>query len=60
VILPLFYAGLLVTYLVRSFISSFIFTEEFIPKTELFKWQLLEIYLAASIVVGYQLLQKTT
>lgn len=58
-ILPLFAAGLLLIFLLRSFIVELIYTEEFLPMTSLFKWQLLgDLCKVASIVVGYQIIAK--
>lgn len=58
-ILPLFAIGLLLIYLLRDFIVGLIFTEEFLPMTTLFKWQLLgDLFKVASIVIGYQIIAK--
>ncbi len=56
-VLPLFGVGLVVIYLLRHFIIGLVFTEDFIPMTHLFKWQLLgDFFKVASIVIGYQII----
>ncbi|WP_432419440.1 O-antigen translocase [Flavobacterium flavigenum] len=58
-ILPFFALLLLVIYLVRFFIIKLLFTNEFLPVTTLFFWQLLGDFLkAASWILGYQFLAK--
>ncbi|WP_379952646.1 O-antigen translocase [Dokdonia sp. R78006] len=58
-VLPLFGVGLVVIYLLRDFIVGLIFTEDFVPMTHLFKWQLLgDFFKVASIVIGYQIIAK--
>lgn len=58
-ILPLFGLGLLLIYFLRSFIVQLLFTEDFMPMTPLFKWQLLgDFFKVASLVIGYQIIAK--
>ncbi len=58
-ILPLFGLGLLLIYFLRSFIVRLLFTEDFMPMTTLFKWQLLgDFFKVASLVIGYQIIAK--
>lgn len=58
-ILPLFIVALSVIYLCRFIIVKFLFTDEFLPVTTLFFWQLLgDIFKAASWVLGYQFFAK--
>ena len=58
-ILPLFGLGLLLFYFLRSFIVQLLFTEDFMPMTSLFKWQLLgDFFKVASLVIGYQIIAK--
>jgi len=58
-ILPLFGLGLLLIYFLRSFIVQLLFTEDFMPMTSLFKWQLLgDFFKVASLVIGYQIIAK--
>jgi len=58
-ILPLFGIGLIILFLFRKFIIQILFTEDFIPVSSLFKWQLLgDFFKVASIVIGYQIIAK--
>lgn len=58
-VLPLFGIGLIVLFLFRTFIIQLLFTEDFIPVSSLFKWQLLgDFFKVASIVIGYQIIAK--
>src|SRR5690606_2177279 len=58
-IMPVFAAGLVLIYLLRSFIVKLIFTAEFTPVEELFFWQLSGDFIKVlSIVIAYQFLAK--
>lgn len=58
-ILPLFIVALGVVYLSRFFIVKLLFTDEFLPVTTLFFWQILgDILKAASWVLGYNFFAK--
>ncbi len=58
-ILPLYGVGLLIIFLSRKFIIQILFTEDFIPVSSLFKWQLLgDFFKVASLVIGYQIIAK--
>lgn len=58
-VMPIFGLGLLVIYLLRPFVVSFVFTEEFKPVENLFLWQLLGDFVKVlSIVIAYQFLAK--
>ena len=58
-ILPAFIIGLGVIYFLRFFIVRILFTEEMMPVSNLFLWQLVgDIFKAASIILGYQFFAK--
>lgn len=58
-IIPIFAFGLLLIYLLRSFIVNLILTEDFKPVEDLFFWQLLGDFIKVlSIVIAYQFLAK--
>ncbi|MCX7550551.1 O-antigen translocase [Xanthomarina sp. F2636L] len=58
-IIPIFAGGLLVIYLLRSYIITIVFSSEFKPVEELFLWQLLGDFVKVlSIVIAYQFLAK--
>jgi PST family polysaccharide transporter len=58
-VMPIFGIGLLVIYLLRPFVVSLIFTEEFQPVEQLFLWQLLGDFIKVlAIVIAYQFLAK--
>ncbi|MEZ4856290.1 MAG: O-antigen translocase [Gelidibacter sp.] len=58
-IIPIFAFGLLLVYLLRSFIISIVFTDEFQPVENLFVWQLLGDFVKVlSLVISYQFLAK--
>ena len=58
-ILPLFIIGLACVYFLRYFIIELLFTQVFIPVTELFFWQLLgDVLKVASLILGFQFLAK--
>lgn len=58
-IMPIFAIGLIVIYVLRSFIISVIFTKAFQPVSELFFWQLLGDFVKVlSVVLAYQFLAK--
>lgn len=58
-IMPVFISALIVIYLSRFIIIKFLFTEEFLPVTHLFFWQLLgDVFKAASWVLGFQFFAK--
>lgn len=58
-IVPYFAAGLIVIYLLRSFIVPLIFSEAFQPTENLFFWQLLGDFVKViSVVIAYQFIAK--
>ncbi len=58
-LMPVFGLGLLVIYLLRPFIISIVFSNEFKPMEELFIWYLLGDFVKVhSIVIAYQFLAK--
>jgi len=58
-ILPLFIVILIIIYFSRFIIIKLLFTDDFLPVTTLFFWQLLgDILKAASWVLGYQFFAK--
>tara|TARA_R110002049_G_scaffold116110_1_gene268469 strand:- start:32342 stop:33646 length:1305 start_codon:yes stop_codon:yes gene_type:complete len=58
-VIPIFGFGLLLIYLLRSFIVPFVFSNEFEPVEDLFLWQLLGDFIKVlSIVIAYQFLAK--
>ncbi|TVZ53431.1 O-antigen translocase [Dokdonia sp. Hel_I_53] len=58
-ILPIFGIGLVIIFLARNFIIQLLFTQDFLPMENLFKWQLLgDFFKVASIVIGYQIIAK--
>ncbi|WP_055443064.1 O-antigen translocase [Lacinutrix himadriensis] len=58
-IVPIFALGLVVIYVLRSFIIAVVFTDEFKPVEDLFFWQLLGDFVKVlSVVISYQFLAK--
>lgn len=58
-ILPVFIVVLIVIYFLRFFIVKMLFTNEFLPVTNLFFWQLLgDVLKVASLILGYQFFAK--
>ncbi|GGD26786.1 O-antigen translocase [Hyunsoonleella pacifica] len=58
-IIPYFAGGLLLIYLLRPFIITLVFTEEFQPVEGLFLWQLLGDFVKVlSMIIAYQFLAK--
>ncbi|WP_040251524.1 O-antigen translocase [Psychroserpens mesophilus] len=58
-VMPIFGFGLLLIYLLRPFVVSLIFSEEFQPVEQLFLWQLLGDFIKVlAIVIAYQFLAK--
>lgn len=58
-IIPYFAGGLLLIYLLRSFIVPLVFSEAFQPTEELFAWQLLGDFVKViSVVIAYQFIAK--
>ncbi len=58
-VLPVFVLGLLVIYLLRSFIVQIVFSNAFQPVEELFLWQLLGDFVKIlAIVIAYQFIAK--
>ncbi|MFI0490519.1 O-antigen translocase [Flavobacterium sp.] len=58
-ILPVFIIALTVIYFLRFFIIKLLFTNEFLPVTTLFFWQLLgDVLKAASLILGFQFFAK--
>lgn len=57
--IPVFSVGLIVIYLLRTFIISIFLTDEFIRVEELFGWQLLgDLVKVLAIVIAYQFIAK--
>lgn len=58
-ILPLFIISLIIIYLLKDFIIYLLFTEEFLPVSKLFFWQLIgDAFKAASLILGFQFFAK--
>ena len=58
-ILPVFAVALIVIYFSRFFIIKLLFTDEFMPVTALFFWQLIgDVFRAASWILGFQFFAK--
>ncbi|TYA58290.1 O-antigen translocase [Formosa maritima] len=58
-IIPIFGAGLIVIYFLRTYIITIVFSSEFKPVEDLFFWQLLGDFVKVlSIVIAYQFLAK--
>jgi PST family polysaccharide transporter len=58
-VMPILAIGLLIIYLLRSYIVSFVYTDEFSPVEDLFLWQLLGDFVKVlSMVIAYQFLAK--
>lgn len=58
-IIPVFSIGLVVIYLLRTYIVTIVFSSEFKPVEDLFLWQLLGDFIKVlSIVIAYQFLAK--
>lgn len=58
-VLPVFVLGLLVIYLLRSFIVQVVFSKAFQPVEDLFIWQLLgDLVKILAIVIAYQFIAK--
>jgi O-antigen/teichoic acid export membrane protein len=58
-ILPIFILGVTIVYFARFFIVKLLFTQEFLPVTTLFFWQLVgDVLKVASLILGYQFFAK--
>ena len=58
-IMPVFILGVTVIYFARFFIVKLLFTQEFLPMTSLFLWQLVgDVLKVASLILGYQFFAK--
>lgn len=58
-VVPYFLIGLVLIYVLRSYIVCFVFTEEFQPVEDLFLWQLLGDFVKVlSMIIAYQFLAK--
>lgn len=58
-IFPVFVLVLVVIYFLRFFIIKLLFTDEFLPISDLFIWQLIgDILKAASVILGYEFFAK--
>lgn len=54
-ILPLFILGLILVYILREWIIRLIFSEEFLPATDLFLWQMVgDFFRVLALVMVYQ------
>ena len=58
-VMPIFGLGLLVIYILKPFMVSIVFSDEFQPVEDLFLWQLLGDFVKVlAIVIAYQFLAK--
>ncbi|WP_184163791.1 O-antigen translocase [Flavobacterium nitrogenifigens] len=58
-ILPIFILGLTILYFGRFFVVKLLFTQEFLPVTDLFFWQLLgDVFKVCSLILGLQFFAK--
>lgn len=58
-IFPLFILGIITIYFLRFFVVKILFTDAFLPITELFVWQLIgDVFKVAGMILGFQLLAK--
>ena len=58
-IMPIFAIGLIIIYILRSFVVNLVFTREFHPVENLFSWQLSGDFVKVlSLVISYQFLAK--
>jgi O-antigen/teichoic acid export membrane protein len=58
-ILPIFIVGVIAIYFTRFFIIKLLFTNEFLPVTTLFFWQLFgDVLKVISLILGYQFFAK--
>ena len=58
-IFPVFVLVLVVIYFLRFFIIKLLFTDEFLPISDLFIWQLIgDFFKAASVILGYEFFAK--
>lgn len=58
-VMPIFGVGLIIIYLLRSFLVPLIFSDAFQPTQDLFLWQLLGDFVKVlSIVIAYQFIAK--
>jgi PST family polysaccharide transporter len=58
-ILPIFGMGLIIIYFLRFYLVKILFTEEFLPITSLFFWQLIgDVLKIASWILSFNLLAK--
>lgn len=60
IIIPMIFFGFIVIYLLRYFIIRILFTIDFMPMTDLFKWQLLgDFFKMSSWILAYIMLAKS-
>lgn len=60
IIIPMLFFGFIVIYFLRHFIIKLLFTVDFMPMTELFKWQLLgDFFKMSSWILAYLMLAKS-
>jgi PST family polysaccharide transporter len=58
-IIPVFFIGLVLVYFLRFFIIRVLYTEEFLPISTLFFWQLLgDFFKGLSLILGFQFFAK--
>jgi O-antigen/teichoic acid export membrane protein len=58
-IIPLFIVGVTLIYFARFFIVKLLFTNEFLPVTTLFFWQIIgDVLKVASLILGFQFFAK--
>jgi O-antigen/teichoic acid export membrane protein len=58
-IIPIFLVGLIMVYLLKDVLIQILFTQEFMPVSKLFIWQLLgDFFKALSLILGYQFFAK--
>lgn len=58
-ILPIFIFVAIIIYLLKHFIVTFLFTQDFLPVEDLFKWQLIgDTLKVASLILGFEFFAK--
>lgn len=58
-ILPIFILAAIVIYILKHFIVAFLFTKDFSPVEDLFKWQLIgDTFKVAALILGFEFFAK--
>lgn len=58
-LIPLFAVGMLLVFLFKTWVIQILYTDEFLPMSNLFKWQLLgDLTKLAALIVSYKFLAK--